>query len=76
MACDNAKKEFGLNKIEEDAIKKHMWPCIVNFPKYKESYIVSFADKFCAMAEFIDGIDSVKKVRKAKVFVLRKQSAK
>ena len=66
VACDNAKKEFGLNEVEQDAVKKHMWPCIINFPKYKESYIVSFADKFCAVLEFADGINAVKKVIKFK----------
>ena len=66
VACDNAKKEFGINDIEADAIKKHMWPCIINFPKYRESYIVSFANKFCAMAEFFDGIETVKKVTRLK----------
>ncbi len=66
IACDNARKEFGLNDIEADAIKKHMWPCIINFPKYKESYIVSFADKFCAVVEFFDGIETVRKVSRLK----------
>ena len=66
VACDNSKKEFGLNEVEQDAVKKHMWPCIINFPKYKESYIVSFADKFCAVLEFADGINAVKKVIKFK----------
>ena len=50
-----------------------MWPCIINFPKYKESYIVSFADKFCAVLEFADGINAVKKVIKFKaVFEMKK----
>ena len=43
-----------------------MWPCIINFPKYKESYIVSFADKFCAAVEFFDGIETVRKVSRLK----------
>jgi len=54
IALENARKEFGeLNKIEEDIILSHMWP--LNFfkiPKYKESYLVCFSDKICAMEEF------------------------
>jgi len=30
-----------LNEIEEDIIRKHMWPLTLVPPKYKESFIVS-----------------------------------
>ena len=62
VACDNAKKRFGVNDIESDAIKKHMWPCIITPPKYKEGYIVSLADKYCAVLEFVQGVSAVKKI--------------
>ena len=62
VACDNARKNFGVNNIEADAIKKHMWPCIFTPTKYKEGYIVSMADKYCAVLEFFKGIEAVKKV--------------
>lgn len=54
IALENAKKEFGsLNKIEEDIILSHMWPVtFFRFPKYKESYLVCFSDKICAIREF------------------------
>lgn len=54
IALENARKEFGvLNKIEEDIILSHMWPVtFFRFPKYKESYLVCFSDKICAMKEF------------------------
>lgn len=54
IALENARKEFGdLNKIEEDIILSHMWPItFFRFPKYKESYLVCFSDKICAMREF------------------------
>jgi len=61
VAVDNAKKITVLNSIEEDAIKKHMWPCTPFLPKYKESYVVTFADKICASMEFVNGFKSVKK---------------
>jgi len=31
-----------------------MWPLTLVPPKYKESYIVSFADKYLSSKEFID----------------------
>ncbi len=54
IALNNAKKTFSLNKIEEDIIKKHMWPLTAMPPRYKESFIVSFADKYLSSKEFVD----------------------
>lgn len=53
-ALENARKEFGdLNEIEEDIILSHMWPLtFFKFPKYKESFLVCFSDKICAIREF------------------------
>lgn len=56
VALRNARNVTSLNKIEEDAILKHMWPVTIVPPKYLESYIVSFADKYCASAEVLDSI--------------------
>ena len=44
-AYDNASKLFDLNEKEKDIIVKHMWP------KYKESYILTLVDKYCALNE-------------------------
>ncbi len=52
-ALKNAQLLFELNEIEKDSIVNHMWPLSEAFPKYKESYILSFADKYCAVAEVI-----------------------
>lgn len=54
IAVANARKHFSINDIEEDIIKKHMWPLTIVPPKYKESYIVSFADKYLSSREFIN----------------------
>lgn len=54
IAVANAKKHFSLNDVEEDIIKKHMWPLTIVPPKYKESFIVSFADKYLSSKEFIN----------------------
>ena len=63
IAVNNAKKHFTINKIEEDIIKKHMWPLTIVPPKYKESFIVSFADKYLSSKEFINEFKKRRKVR-------------
>lgn len=50
-ALKNANRDFKLNKIEKDIIKKHMFPLNIIPPRYKESYIVCIADKICALKE-------------------------
>ena len=52
IALENSLKNFTLNDLEKDVIVKHMWPLTVKLPKYKESYIVTFVDKYCATVEF------------------------
>ncbi len=52
-ALKNANKFFSLNDLEKDIIVKHMWPLTVKLPKYKEAFIVAFADKYCAFMEII-----------------------
>jgi uncharacterized protein len=51
IALENAAKHFPLNKVEKDIIVKHMWPVTIIPPKFKESFIVSFMDKYCASRE-------------------------
>lgn len=53
VALRNAKKNVKLNKIEQDAIIRHMWPLTIVPPRYKESIVLSFVDKYCAMLEVI-----------------------
>ena len=48
---DNASKLFDLNEKEKDIIVKHMWPVTLALPKYKESYILTLVDKYCALNE-------------------------
>ena len=50
-AYDNASKLFDLNEKEKDIILKHMWPVTLALPKYKESYILTLVDKYCALNE-------------------------
>jgi uncharacterized protein len=51
IAKRNADRDFDLNDIEKDIISKHMFPLTPFLPMHRESYIVSIADKWCALAE-------------------------
>ena len=51
IALENASKLFDLTKKEKDIIVKHMWPVTIKFPKYPESFIVTFVDKYSAIQE-------------------------
>ena len=54
LACLNAIELCnGLNDIEYDSIKKHMWPLTPALPKYKEGYVIIFTDKYCATRELM-----------------------
>ncbi len=53
IALTNAEKHFVLNDMEKDIIVKHMWPLTISPPRYKESFIVTFADKYLSSREFI-----------------------
>ena len=50
-ALINARQDIKLSEIEEDIIKKHMFPLNITPPKYRESMIVCAADKIAAAAE-------------------------
>lgn len=51
-ALHNAERLTKLTKLERDIIVKHMWPATKKLPSYKESYIVTLIDKYCAILEF------------------------
>ena len=51
-ALENANKLFLLNDIEKDIILKHMWPITFATPKYLESFVITFVDKYCAVKEW------------------------
>ncbi len=53
-ALDDALKYFSLSPKEKDIILKHMWPLTLrSIPKYKESFLVCFVDKYISSAETI-----------------------
>ena len=53
IALQNAARDFDLNKIEIDIIRKHMFPLNLRIPRYRESFIVCLADKICAIRELL-----------------------
>lgn len=50
-ALENASREYELSLIEEDIIKKHMWPMTVVPPLCREAWLVTLADKYCSTLE-------------------------
>lgn len=51
IALWNASKEYNLTEREKDIISKHMWPLTVVPPLCREAWIVTTADKYCALLE-------------------------
>ncbi len=52
IALYNARKNFFLTPLEEEIIRTHMWPLTLRaFPRHGESFVVSCADKLCAILE-------------------------
>jgi uncharacterized protein len=54
IALRNATEKFELNQMEKDIILKHMWPLTLNFPRYKESFVVTFTDKVISLMEILN----------------------
>jgi uncharacterized protein len=69
IALKNSMKHFDLNEVEKDIIIKHMWPLTFRPPKYQESFVVTFTDKYISSREFIDEFRKKKKKRKKRVTV-------
>lgn len=53
-ALQNAEKRFKLTELEKNIITSHMWPLtFLHFPRSREAFLVSLADKVCACGEMI-----------------------
>ena len=54
FAMYNAKNlNPGITPKEENIILRHMWPLTVVPPRYREGWVVTFADKYCASREML-----------------------
>lgn len=60
QAAENAAQLTSISPLERDIIEKHMWPMTRPLPKYKETYVITVIDKYCAVLEFC-----IPKLRKA-----------
>ncbi|WRS27347.1 hydrolase [Oscillospiraceae bacterium MB08-C2-2] len=69
VALENARNLCELNHVEEDIIRKHMWLITLTPPRYKEAFVVTFVDKYCALREFSIGIFARGRVRTANAHV-------
>ena len=50
-ALKNAEQAFALCHMERDIILRHMWPLTLTPPKYRESFVVVWFDKYCGLME-------------------------
>ena len=50
-AAKQASTIINLNDVEKDMITNHMWPVTLTIPKYKETFIITYVDKYFAIAE-------------------------
>ncbi len=56
IAADNAVRDFGLDREEEEAIRSHMWPLnLSRVPGSRIGWIISLADKICSAKETVSG---------------------
>ena len=52
QAAENASVVTDITPLERDMIEKHMWPMTRPKPGYKETYVITIVDKYCAVLEF------------------------
>ncbi len=52
-ALERSLKYYKLDDIQKDIIKTHMFPCNLDVPKHKESWLVSGVDKTVSTYEMI-----------------------
>lgn len=63
IALENARTVCSLNAMEEDIILKHMFLLTPWLPRYRESYVVTLVDKYCAAREFLVSAFTRRQVR-------------
>lgn len=51
IALKNTEKYFAITDITRDMIIKHMFPITLSIPKYKETYLIAYWDKYYAIRE-------------------------
>ncbi len=74
IALKNSMRHFELSEKEKDIILKHMWPLTLTPPRYRESYVVTFVDKYLSSAEFLSEFAKRGVMREKKKRLSRKLS--
>lgn len=63
-ACENARRDFNITPLEENIIKRHMFPLTPVPPKYREGVLVTLSDKYCATKEVFRALGHKIRTRK------------
>lgn len=53
FALHNAVRDFQISNMEQEIIKKHMWPLTIIPPTNREAWIVNAVDTFSSLVEVI-----------------------
>ena len=57
IACENACRITEISSLERDIILKHMFLVSrCGLPRYKESFVVTYVDKYVAIREVVEPI--------------------
>lgn len=51
IAAKNARRDFHIGRLEDEIIRKHMWPLTIKPPMCREAWVVTMADKYCSLLE-------------------------
>lgn len=52
-ALKMAEAKYTLSDVTKDVIAKHMFPVAFSFPKHRETWLIAYWDKYCAVREFL-----------------------
>jgi uncharacterized protein len=63
VALENARKITHVNEVEADIILSHMWLATAKPPRFKEGFIVTFVDKYCASSELLKSVFTRSRLR-------------
>ncbi|EHF02315.1 MULTISPECIES: HD domain-containing protein [unclassified Olsenella] len=55
FACANAIRDFGIGPIEQNMVRRHMFPLTPMPPSCREAALLCLADKMVATSETLDG---------------------
>ncbi|MBQ8806552.1 MAG: hypothetical protein IJZ68_08865 [Bacteroidaceae bacterium] len=53
QALQAAEEKYELTDVSKDIIAKHMFPMAFSLPKHKETWLIAYWDKYCAIREFM-----------------------